>query len=428
MKTLLLERLQGFTLLRVPGSANTWHHRAHLVSEHGKEEVFVKGLGKAEPNQLSLQDEARLLCELSPHPNVIGYRGLERVADSYDDDDDDDSIDYSTPRLVTEGGTLLFEVLCMRPNAPLPVEAAAYIVLSILNGLRHVHSIGMVHNDVKPHNVVLGRHGEVKLKDFDNARRMLKAHNGHPRGSLHFMSPEALQNAPLDARSDLWSVGVVMHVLLAGRPPWESSMKRETWHRALAEKILTAPLSDYLERHVPLELSRIIRRLLEKEPSKRFKDATAVIEALEAAAPDAYSLRTRDELARLAQEAKASGEPLSGVPSNTNASIDRDRGDEALLSSSISLTPIQLAEHFYTTFGTHIRQVRMRDRQQRHHQSPQDVITHYGAEDAMAVAIRFLRSMVGGMLQEHGEQEQLVRYVLEDATNRADSELNASSN
>jgi serine/threonine protein kinase len=268
------------------------YYSADLVLDHGGiEPVLIKSAGlRLRPGQLSLKEEAQLLCKLSPHPNVVGYRGIERI-----------ELDDPAPRLVFEGGVLLQEIL--HAHEAMPSQLVAYIILSLLNGLSHVHSIGIVHNDVKPIHVVLSRHGEVKLAGFDNARKARQRY-GHLRGTLTYMSPEALCHGPLDARSDLWSVGVLMHTLLTGKHPWEDALKRTNWQSALERQILEAPLPGMPLKLEASELYPIIERLLAKDPCKRFADTATAIEALEARAPNAYSLRTRNELARVVRTAE----------------------------------------------------------------------------------------------------------------------------
>jgi eukaryotic-like serine/threonine-protein kinase len=156
------------------------------------------------------------------------------------------------------------------------------IVIEICRALRHAHDRGVIHRDLKPGNLLLTANGQVKLSDFGIARlfgntRLTSA--GSVLGTAEYMAPEQAAGKPVDQRSDLYSLGAVMYVLLARRPVFKGDSLGEVIYKQQFET------PEPLRRHngdVPEELQRIIMQLLEKDPSRRIPNATILSKCLEA--------------------------------------------------------------------------------------------------------------------------------------------------
>src|SRR5262249_48052620 len=113
-----------------------------------------------------------------------------------------------------------------------PPELALHIVLQVLRALSYAHgmkregeSLEVVHRDVSPQNILVSEHGEVKLTDFGIAKAKHRSENtveGTVKGKVSFMSPEQAQARPLDSRSDLYSLGTVLYLLVTGKLPYEA--------------------------------------------------------------------------------------------------------------------------------------------------------------------------------------------------------------
>ncbi|MEN9705521.1 MAG: hypothetical protein RLZZ393_1400 [Pseudomonadota bacterium] len=155
-------------------------------------------------------------------------------------------------------------------------EAVEYL-RRIAGALATVHRAGMRHGDLKPGNIMLRPDGKVVLIDFGLTApfsdRSQSAVTSMLRGSPYYMSPEHAQGAPLDERSDLYSLGVVFHELLTGQKPYSATHAIEVLHRHVEDPLPVLP--DALAAHQPL-----LERLMAKSPDERFRTADEVLRAL----------------------------------------------------------------------------------------------------------------------------------------------------
>jgi TolB-like protein/tetratricopeptide (TPR) repeat protein/predicted Ser/Thr protein kinase len=165
------------------------------------------------------------------------------------------------------------------PSGPLKPEEAARIALQIVGALEAAHERQILHRDLKPANILVTPKGAVKLLDFGLAKamatdeEMTRTVAGEVFGTLPYMSPEQAQGGPLDARSDIFSFGVVLYELLAGELPFDGPSRAD---------VLTAILRDEPRAlHAPAALENLVRRCLAKDPSRRFQSTTEIRAALE---------------------------------------------------------------------------------------------------------------------------------------------------
>jgi beta-lactam-binding protein with PASTA domain len=170
----------------------------------------------------------------------------------------------------------------VRERGPAPPDAAVDIVLQILRAARFAHQRGVVHRDIKPHNVLIDDEGRVKVTDFGIARAGASdmTETGSIMGTAQYISPEQAQGHPVDARSDLYSIGIVLYELLTGRVPFDGDSPVTVAVRQVNEA--PVPPMD-VNPAVPPALDAVVLRALEKDPAHRFADADEFIEALHAA-------------------------------------------------------------------------------------------------------------------------------------------------
>jgi serine/threonine-protein kinase len=171
------------------------------------------------------------------------------------------------------------ETLIRRVGA-LPAVPAIRLFCQALDGLAHAHAQGIVHRDLKPANLMLAAQGTIKVMDFGIARvlgggRMTKT--GRLIGTLEYMSPEQVRNSETDARSDIYSLGIVLYEMLTGVVPFTSDSEYELM-RAHLEAPPASPR--VIVPHLPSSLESIILRALAKQPSERFQSASDFQDAL----------------------------------------------------------------------------------------------------------------------------------------------------
>lgn len=161
-------------------------------------------------------------------------------------------------------------------DGPLPPDVAAVIGARIASALDHAHFRHIIHRDLKPGNVMLTKSGEVKLMDFGIAKDVdlvALTQQGVAVGTPAYMSPEQVTGAPLDLRTDIFSLGVLLYEALAGARPFQGKTAGEVFARIRDGKY--APLHK-VAPHVPAQLANVVRQALEVKPEKRFPDAAAM--------------------------------------------------------------------------------------------------------------------------------------------------------
>ncbi|MEW6758417.1 MAG: serine/threonine-protein kinase [Acidobacteriota bacterium] len=216
-------------------------------------------------NRERFQREARAAGSLL-HPNIV------TIFDVFDD--------KGTLYIAMEyvQGRLL-EDFCSKKTLLAP-ERAARLVMQGLAALQYAHKRGIVHRDIKPANLmVLEDEETLKVMDFGVAREA-GAHltqAGFVVGTPHYMSPEQIEGRPLDGRSDVFSMGVVLYELLAGERPFPGDSISTVIYRILNDR--PAPLAEVSPR-LPRALDHILAKALAKDPSQRFASAQAFQEAL----------------------------------------------------------------------------------------------------------------------------------------------------
>ena len=168
-------------------------------------------------------------------------------------------------------------------RGPLPVAEALDIAVQAARGLAKAHGHGIIHRDVKPGNLWVTGDGVVKILDFGIAK--LQGEAGQTRrgallGTPSYMAPEQTRGEPVDARADVWSLGVVLYEMLAGRRPFVGGSGAAVVHAVLQE---TPEPVTRLRPEVPAELEQIVNRMLAKDPEQRYADAAEVLADLRSA-------------------------------------------------------------------------------------------------------------------------------------------------
>jgi hypothetical protein len=165
-------------------------------------------------------------------------------------------------------------------QGPMGIADVCGYTYQALSALSYAHGRGVVHRDIKPANLMLTSHGIVKLMDFGIAKSNVDTHLTRPGttiGSLYYMSPEQVRGDAVDARSDLYSVGIMLYELLAGRRPFEA----DTTFSILNQQLNALPQPPIeVNPALPQALSDVIVHALAKDPAQRYQSADAFREAL----------------------------------------------------------------------------------------------------------------------------------------------------
>jgi serine/threonine-protein kinase len=173
----------------------------------------------------------------------------------------------------------------LQAHGPLAPGEAAAIAASVARALAAAHEKGIVHRDIKPHNVLLpasGPPGAVKVTDFGIAKALSapgETDTGLIMGSVHYLSPEQAKGEPVGPQADLYSLGVVLFEMLTGRRPFEGQHPVAVAHQHIYDQ---PPLVRSLAPQVPTQLEAIVTRLVQKGPGARYPSARALAEDLEA--------------------------------------------------------------------------------------------------------------------------------------------------
>ena len=253
----------------------------------------------SDPERLArFQREARAVAALN-HPHIVTIHSVEET----------EGVHFLTMELV-EGQTLDGLI----PASGLPVERIFEIATALAEALAAAHEKGIVHRDLKPSNVMVGDDGRVKILDFGLAKEVAadkaseatltsaagRTQPGIVMGTPAYMSPEQIAGRALDHRTDIFSLGIVLHEMATGRRPFEGTSAAE-----LASSILrdSPPLVTDARGDLPGDLARVIRRCLEKEPRHRVQTARDI----------------SNEFRDLAQTALRKGPATTSAPRATGA-------------------------------------------------------------------------------------------------------------
>ena len=209
--------------------------------------------------------EARAISAIE-HPNICTIHEVDETADG-----------STFICMACYKGLSLKERL---RDGPLPISQAVEIATGVARGLEAAHAADIVHRDIKPGNVMLTEPGVARIIDFGLAKlasRTSITAAGTALGTVAYMSPEQARGADVDARTDIWSLGVVLYEMIAGRRPFEGDRDQ-----AVVYAILNATPESLLRVRagVPPELDAIVRKCLEKNPANRYPHARALLEDL----------------------------------------------------------------------------------------------------------------------------------------------------
>ncbi len=226
-----------------------------LKDEHARDDDFRR----------RFQAESQAVAMLS-HPNIVSVYDVSKS----------DDLNYIVMELID--GLSLKQY--MEAKGQLTWRETLHFAAQIARALEHAHGRGIVHRDIKPHNIMVLKDGSVKVADFGIAH-MNSSQNTLTRealGSVHYISPEQAKGGRVDSRSDLYSLGVVMYEMLTGRPPYDG----ETPVSVAIQHINSTPVPpSLLNSEIPAGLEQIILHAMASDLEQRYASATEMISDME---------------------------------------------------------------------------------------------------------------------------------------------------
>ncbi len=223
------------------------------------------------PSFESGPDSVRRLADLADEPDTNAGMSVENSL-PYDIPEPDQHVPFLSRPSEGELAQL---------NRPERVGRLKDVTLQICQALAYIHGHGLIHRDLKPSNIMVDEDRLVRLMDFGLAKFLADdaavTADGRLVGTFRYMAPEQILGEVLDARADLYSLGVILYELLAGRPPFDAKTPYELWQKVLETE--PTPLSA-INPKGERGLTRVAHRLIRKEPDDRYQTAEEVFEAL----------------------------------------------------------------------------------------------------------------------------------------------------
>ncbi|MGC6486956.1 MAG: protein kinase domain-containing protein, partial [Planctomycetota bacterium] len=257
----------GYRVLDVLGKGGMGTvYRAEQTSLN--RQVALKVLNKAQTKDAAFVAqfvaEARAAAKLQ-HPNVVSVFDVEHDGDLY----------YYAMELMHDGSCEDW----LKQHGTMPTDRATQVVADAAAGLAYAESLGIVHRDIKPDNLMLDQHGAVKIADLGLASSSSDSKEDRAIGTPHFMAPEQVLKQPLDHRTDLYALGCTYYRLVTGRTPFRGQTVKDILRSQVKE---TPDSASKVNPDVPQEVDAIIARLMAKDAGDRYQTANELLEELHA--------------------------------------------------------------------------------------------------------------------------------------------------
>lgn len=262
---LLDNRYEILEVLGTGGMAVVYKARCHRLNRLVAIKILKDEFARDEEFRRRFQAEGEAVAMLS-HPNIVQIYDVSTS----------DSANFIVMELID--GISLKQY--MEKKGVLNWKETLHFSMQIAKGLEHAHSRGIVHRDIKPHNIMVLKNGSVKVMDFGIARVMNKSNTltKEALGSVHYISPEQAKGGHTDNRSDLYSLSVVMYEMMTGRPPYDGESAVAV---AIQHINGGAPMPTTLNPNIPGGLEQIIMKGMALEIRDRYVSATEMLQDME---------------------------------------------------------------------------------------------------------------------------------------------------
>ena len=260
---LLDNRYEILEMIGNGGMAVVYKARCHRLNRLVAIKILKNDYLEDEDFRRRFHAESQAVAMLS-HPNIVAVYDVSTSITM--------EADYIVMELI-EGITLK---QYMEKKGFLNWKETLHFSMQIAKALEHAHSRGIVHRDIKPHNVMVLKNGSVKVTDFGIARMMSKGNTltKEALGSVHYISPEQAKGGRVDNRSDIYSLGVVMYEMMCGRPPYDGDSPVSV---AIQHINGGAVMPSTINPNIPGGLEQIIMKAMELDPNQRYASAAKML-------------------------------------------------------------------------------------------------------------------------------------------------------
>ncbi|NCB63475.1 MAG: Stk1 family PASTA domain-containing Ser/Thr kinase [Clostridia bacterium] len=264
---LLDNRYEILEVIGTGGMAVVYKARCHRLNRLVAIKILRDDLAQDAEFRRRFHDESQAVAMLS-HPNIMAVYDVSRSSE----------LEYIVMELI-DGITL--KQYMQKKGMPLNWKEALHFTTQIMKALSHAHSRGIIHRDIKPQNIMVLRDGSVKVADFGIARLASSNQNTLTQealGSVHYISPEQARGSRIDARSDIYSAGVMLYEMLTGRLPYEGDSPVSV----AIQHINSIPLAPReLNPDIPEALEAITMKAMASKVEQRYVDSEAMLADLE---------------------------------------------------------------------------------------------------------------------------------------------------
>ena len=290
---MLDDRYEILEVIGRGGMAVVYKARCHLMNRFVAIKILRDDMAADEEFRTHFKKEAQAVAMLS-HPNIVSFYDVSRTPD----------VDYIVMELI-EGITLK---QYMKSQGVLKIKESVHFATQIAKALSHAHSKGIVHRDIKPQNIMICMDGSVKVADFGIAylENMQVDEHNTTVGSVHYISPEQAKGLTVDARTDIYSLGVMMYEMFTGQLPYIG----DSAESIARQHVTGTPIKPtFLNPELPDELERITLKAMCADINQRYQSVDELLHDLEA-----YRITLNAESGMIA--AQEQGQTPAAIPRN----------------------------------------------------------------------------------------------------------------
>lgn len=299
----LADRYEIIEQIGTGGMSDVYKAKCHKLNRFVAIKVMKSEFSEDKTFVSKFRAEAQSVAGFT-HPNIVNVYDVG----------DENGIYYIVMELV-EGITLKKYI---EKRGRIPFKEAVSIAIQVANGLDAAHKHNIVHRDIKPQNIIISKEGKVKVTDFGIAKVASSStiNSSSTMGSVHYISPEQARGGYSDARSDLYSLGITIFEMLTGTVPFDGDSTVAVAVQHIQDEI---PAPSTVTDDIPLSIDRIVLKLTQKKPDRRYQTAAELISDLK------KSLVMPDtDFVVMAPLYGASGSASQVMPANNNPVKDKD--------------------------------------------------------------------------------------------------------